>query len=49
MRWHMATGRQHDHMPDFAANIPVVTGVAVRTMWADGRFDELLLLSDGPA
>jgi hypothetical protein len=45
----MATGRQHDHMPDFAANIPVVTGVAVRTMLAADRFDGLLLLSDGPA
>ena len=45
----MATGRQHDHIPYFAANIPVVTGVAVRTMWAGDRFDELLHLSDGPA
>jgi hypothetical protein len=48
MRWHMATERQHDHIPDFAANIPVVTGVAV-IMWAGDRFDELLLLRDGPA
>ncbi|MGB7867533.1 MAG: hypothetical protein WBM01_04485 [Mycobacterium sp.] len=30
---------EHDHIPDIAANIPVVTGVVVPTVWPGDRFD----------
>jgi hypothetical protein len=30
---------EHDHIPDIAANIPVVTGVVVPTVWPADRFD----------
>ena len=33
------TYHKHDHIPDIAANIPVVTGVVVPTVWPGDRFD----------
>ena len=30
---------EHDHIPDIAANIPVMTGVVVPTVWPGDRFD----------
>ena len=31
--------REHDHIPDIAANIVAVTGVVVATVWPGDRFD----------
>ena len=44
---------EHDHIPDIAANIPVVTGVVVPTAWPGDRFDIIwcftLAADDGAA
>jgi hypothetical protein len=43
---------EHDHIPDIAANIPVVTGAVVPTVWPGDRFDIIWrfnLVSDGAA
>jgi len=44
---------EHDHIPDIAANIPVVSGVVVPTVWPGDRFDLIwcftLAAGDGPA
>lgn len=44
---------EHDHIPDIAANIPVVTGVVVPTVWPGDRFDIIwcftLAADDGAA
>jgi hypothetical protein len=44
---------EHDHIPDIAANIPVLTGVVVPTVWPGDRFDIIwcftLAADDGAA
>jgi hypothetical protein len=44
---------EHDHIPDIAANIPLVTGVVVPTVWPGDRFDIIwcftLAADDGAA
>src|ERR1700761_1261528 len=43
---------EHDHIPDIAANIPVVIGAVVPTVWPGDRFDIIwcfTLAADGAA
>ncbi len=44
---------EHDHIPDIAANIPVVSGAAVPTVWPGDRLDIIwcfsLAAGDGAA
>ena len=44
--------REHDRIPDIAANIPVVSGIVVPTVWPGDRFDIIwcfTLAADGAA
>lgn len=39
---------EHDHIPDIAANIPVVPGTEVPTAWPDDRFDLIWCFTSDP-